>query len=419
MQTEIITIGDEILIGQIVDTNSAWIGKQIVQAGGEVRYITTIPDRKEEIIKALQVASERSELVLLTGGLGPTKDDVTKMSIAEYFGVELVEFPKVLAHIEELFARKGRPLNEGNRSQAKLPSNCTPLQNDYGTAPGMQFDEDGVRFVSMPGVPYEMKEIMSTHVLPHVVNSNEETLRHVTTVTANVPESELMKRLSEFETELPPHIKLAYLPHMNLVRLRLTGRGASETELIANLRGEQMRLKEILGNVVIATEDENIGLILGKLLMKRNATMSIAESCTGGFASHLITRNSGSSAYYPGSVVTYSYDIKTAILGVPSEVLWQQGAVSEDVVKHMANSVRRNMNTDFALAISGIAGPGGATKDKPVGTVWMAVCNKEDTITKCYHLKGNRQQNIERSSLLGLEMLRKLVVASDSVPVES
>lgn len=414
MQTEIITIGDEILIGQIVDTNSAWIGQQIVEAGGEVRYITTIADKKEEIKHALDIASKRSDIVLITGGLGPTKDDVTKVSMAEHFGVELVNYPNVLAHIEKLFARKGRPLNDGSRSQAMLPENCTPLQNDLGTAPGMQFDEGNVRFVSMPGVPYEMKAIMEAHVLPFVRSKNSKVLRHVTTISANVPESELMKRLSGFESELPAHIKLAYLPHMNLVRLRLTGRGDDEIALEAELTGQQRKLMEVLGDVAIATEDIKLGQILGQELLKRNATMSIAESCTGGFASHLITQNSGSSAYYPGSVVTYSYDIKTSVLGVPSELLWQQGAVSEDVVKHMANRVRRQMNTDFGLAISGIAGPGGATKDKPVGTVWIAVCSNNETVTKCYHLKGNRQQNIERSSLLGLELLRKLVVASDS-----
>jgi len=414
MQTEIITIGDEILIGQIIDTNSAWIGQQIVEAGGEVRYITTIADKKKEIKHALDIASKRSELVLITGGLGPTKDDVTKVSMAEHFGVEMVNYPDVLAHIEKLFARKGRPLNDGNRSQAVLPSNCTPLQNDLGTAPGMQFDEGNVRFVSMPGVPYEMKAIMETFVLPFVRSQNSIALRHVTTISANVPESELMNRLSGFESELPPHIKLAYLPHMNVVRLRLTGRGDDENTLETELRDQQLKLMKVLGDVAIATEDIKLGQILGQELLKRNATMSIAESCTGGFASHLITQNSGSSAYYPGSVVTYSYDIKTAVLGVPSELLWQQGAVSEDVVKHMANSVRRQMNADFGLAISGIAGPGGATKDKPVGTVWIAVCSKNETVAKCYHLKGNRQQNIERSSLLGLELLRKLVVASDS-----
>jgi len=414
MLTEIITIGDEILIGQIIDTNSAWIGQQIVAAGGEVRYITTIPDKKEEIKHALSIAQERSDLVLITGGLGPTKDDVTKIAIAEHFEVDLVNFPDVLTHIERLFARKGRTLNDGNRSQAVLPDNCTPLQNDLGTAPGMQFDEADVRFVSMPGVPYEMKAIMEAYVLPFVRSKNSNVLRHVTTISVNVPESELMNRLDGFEGELPEHVKLAYLPHMNVVRLRLTGRGDSAEVLEEELRDQQRKLMEVLGDVAVATEDIKLAEILGQELLQRNATMSIAESCTGGFASHLITQNAGSSAYYPGSMVTYSYDVKTSALGISSELLWQQGAVSEDVVKQMANSVRRQLNTDFGLAISGIAGPGGATKDKPVGTVWMAASNGKTTVAKCYTLKGNRQQNIERSSLLGLELLRKLVVASDS-----
>jgi len=410
MLTEIITIGDEILIGQIVDTNSAWMGQQVVQAGGEVTRITTIQDSVDVICEALAIAEKRSELILLTGGLGPTKDDVTKDALCKYFDCELELREDVLAHLEDYYKTRNRELREANRTQAYLPSKSITLQNNFGTAPGMRFDRDGVTFVSMPGVPYEMKALMEEFVLPEFQKRSEQTLRHRTTVTANVPESVLAAQLSDFESELPSNIKLAYLPHMNFVRVRLTGRGNDEYKLESTLDELQIKLKTVLGDVVIAFDDVNIGIILGRLLKERKETMSIAESCTGGYASHMITKNSGSSAFYPGSIVTYSYDVKSSFLSVPAEMLWQEGAVSEHVVRMMAENVRRKLNTTYSLAISGIAGPGGGTKDKPVGTVWMAVASKGKTIAKCYQLKGNRIQNIERSSLLGLELLRKLVV---------
>lgn len=410
MRTDIITIGDEILIGQIVDTNSAWMSSQVVQNGGQIQRIVTVPDSIEEIIQAIKEAETRSELILLTGGLGPTRDDLTKAALCQYFNCELEFRQDVLAHLEALFASRNRPLNEGNRSQAYLPQLSETLKNNLGTAPGMRFRKNGITYVSMPGVPYEMKDLMERFVLPDMrLQSSTNILRHKTTVSANIPESVLSEQLAHYEASLPKYIKLAYLPHMNLVRLRLTAKGTDEQILEGELEKYQAELCEIIGKAAISREDKNLGQILGDALLQREATMSIAESCTGGFASHLITRNPGSSAYFPGSMTTYSYDVKTALLGVNSETLWSVGAVSEEVVATMANNVMYRVGTDFALAISGIAGPGGATKDKPVGTVWMAVCNRQQTFTKCYHLKGNRLQNIERSSLLGLEMLRKLV----------
>jgi len=410
MLTEIITIGDEILIGQIVDTNSAWMGQNVVQAGGTISRITTVRDAVDDICNALREAENRSELVLITGGLGPTKDDVTKKALCEYFNCRLELRQDVLSHLEELFRTKNRTMAEANRSQAYLPESCTALTNKYGTAPGMRFERNGVTYVSMPGVPYEMRAIMQEYVLPEFSARTTDYLRHCTTVTANVPESVLANQLEEFDRQLPENVKIAYLPHMNIVRIRLTATGSDANQLENVLAEQQERLKNKLGDIVIADQDKNMGLILGDILTDRKETMAIAESCTGGYASHLITKNSGSSVYYPGSMITYSYDIKSGMLGVPSELLWQEGAVSEDVVRIMAENVRRKLNTTYSLAISGIAGPSGGTKDKPVGTVWMAVASKDQTFTKSYHLKGNRIQNIERSSLLGLELLRKLIL---------
>ncbi|MCB9246540.1 MAG: CinA family nicotinamide mononucleotide deamidase-related protein [Flavobacteriales bacterium] len=410
MRTDIITIGDEILIGQIVDTNSAWMSSKVVENGGQIQRIVTVPDRIPSIMEAIREAESRSELILITGGLGPTRDDLTKEALCTYFNCELEFRPDVLEHLEKLYASRNRPLNAGNRSQAYLPALSETLPNELGTAPGMRFRMNGKIYVSMPGVPYEMKDLMKRFVLPELRNrASSELLRHCTTVIANIPESTLSERLADFESALPDHVKLAYLPHMNLVRLRLTAKGADEQKLEEILRHYQDVLCTILGGAAIARADMNMGQILGEALTTRNETMGIAESCTGGYASHLITQNPGSSRYFPGSMVTYSYDVKTSQLGVNSDTLWTVGAVSEEVVRTMAENVMHRLGTDYGLAISGIAGPDGATKDKPVGTVWMAVANRSSTFAKCYHLKGNRLQNIERSSLLGLEFLRKLI----------
>jgi nicotinamide-nucleotide amidase len=415
MRTEVITIGDEILIGQIVDTNSAWMGQQLVEVGAEVVKITSISDKIEEIVHAIDRALEsKTELILITGGLGPTKDDVTKKALCVYFNCDLVLHQDILDLLTVRYASAHKTLNEANRTQAWLPSACEPLSNPFGTAPGMSFQIGKTRLVSMPGVPYEMKGIMQSHILPWIEQNSRDFIRHRTSLTANVPESVLAGKLKEFENNLPPNVKLAYLPHMNLVRLRLSSRGSESKVLEQKLLQLQKEMNAILPESVISDEDLNLAQILGNHLLRQKKTMSIAESCTGGYVSHLITKNPGSSAYYPGAVVSYSYDIKSAELDVDPELLWNEGAVSEPVVRQMAMAVRKKMNTNFALALSGIAGPDGATIDKPVGTVWLAVCDEKNCYSKLYHLKGNRAQNIERSSLLGLEMLRKLVTGNVS-----
>lgn len=410
MKAEIITIGDEILIGQIVDTNSAWMASKLNEIGWEVSRIHTIPDVEEDIVATLKSASERCEMILMTGGLGPTKDDVTKLALCDLFQCKLVLHQPTLDHISTAFKTMNKPLRDAHISQAMLPDQCTPLKNEYGTAPGMMFKLSTCKVISMPGVPYEMKGIMSSEVLPMMSNMGAEAIEHHTLVCANMPESVISEHLADIQSGLPKSVRLAYLPHFNFVRLRLTGRGKTREEVQTRILNVAEKIKQILGKVVIAEEDLKIEEIIGKLLVGKGQTVTFAESCTGGFVAQMITAIPGSSAYFPGSFVTYSYDNKTEILGVDADLLWREGAVSEEVVSTMCSSVLVKNRTDYALALSGIAGPGGGTADKPVGTVWIAVANRQQVFTKLYHLNGNRNQNIERSANLGLEMLRKLIV---------
>jgi len=410
LKAEIITIGDEILIGQIVDTNSAWMGLKLNEIGWEISRIHTIPDTTADIIETLSIASQRSQVVLLTGGLGPTKDDVTKLALCKFYNCESSFHEPTYEYISRIYETLNKPLKDAHRFQAMLPDACEALHNPYGTAPGMLFRNNNSVVISMPGVPYEMKGIMQTSVLPLLQKMSSEEIYSHTLVTANIPESVISEKLEDFETSLPDHVKLAYLPHFNFVRLRLTGRGDKREEIKSQVSRLAQQLSELLGPIVIADEDLRIEEILGQHLSKMNKTVTFAESCTGGYVAHLITSIAGSSSYFPGSVVTYSYDNKTETLGVDADLLWSEGAVSEEVVMKMCQTVRIKNDTDFALALSGIAGPGGGTTEKPVGTLWVAVCDKNRVYTKLYHLKGNRIQNIQRSANLGLEMLRKLVV---------
>jgi nicotinamide-nucleotide amidase len=409
LKAEIITIGDEILIGQVVDTNSAWMAKGLNEIGWEVSRIVTISDTQESIISALDQASKRSDAVLITGGLGPTKDDVTKFALCEFFQDKLVVHEESLTHIRAMFERVGRSMNPANLQQAHLPSKCQVLQNDFGTAPGMLFTHNKIKIFSMPGVPYEMKGIMQSHVLPMLETLGGDVVEHRTFVTANVPESHISEMLEAFENSLPASCKLAYLPHFNFVRLRLTVRGKKASKLHELLTAKSLELTKILGKMVISETDGQIQEILSKILAKRKESITCAESCTGGYVSHLLTSVPGSSAYFPGSVVTYSYENKSEFLGIDPTLLWSQGAVSKEVVEQMCVAARAKMKTNYALALSGIAGPTGGTPDKPVGTVWIAVCNENEVFSKMYVLRGNRIQNIQRSAYLGLEMVRKLM----------
>jgi nicotinamide-nucleotide amidase len=410
LNAAVVTIGDEILIGQIVDTNSAWMGRELNAIGWEIREVRSIPDDADAILETLAYFESKVEVVLMTGGLGPTKDDITKKTLCRYFNSELEFNAEVKRQLEERFKQIGRTLNEANLTQAMLPKKSTVLYNSVGTAPGMLFSRNGTRFVSMPGVPYEMRNIMQEHVLPMLDEESDDLVEHRTLVTANVPESELATKLREVEEQLPKQIKLAYLPHFNYVRLRLTGRAKNSQELTNQLEQAIAAVKHAVGKHIIHDGDIRIEELVGKLLHERQETLTIAESCTGGRVANLITSVPGSSAYFPGSVVTYSYDNKSKILDVDSDVLWKKGAVSEEVVLKMATSARELNDATYALSLSGIAGPGGGTPSKPVGTVWIAVASENGVFAKEFRFSGNREKNIEFSAHVGLELVRKMIL---------
>jgi len=414
IRAEIITIGDEILIGQIVDTNSAWMGKQLSDIGIQVFQITSISDNKEHILNALKEASQRAEIVLITGGLGPTKDDVTKVSLAQYFNSSLIFNESVYGDVEKVFNKFGREVSLVNRKQAEVVANCTPLQNQVGTAPGMWFDEGGVVYVSMPGVPYEMKFLMTAHVLPRLKEKFVTPfILHRSILTQGIGESNLAEKISDFEDALPSHIKLAYLPAPGMVRLRLSATGVHEDVIRAEMETLLEKLETYISEFRFGFDEDSMADVLGKLLIEKKLSLSTAESCTGGFIAHQLTSVAGSSAWYMGSTVTYSYKSKTEILGIDEKMMIEHGAVSEEVVLAMAENVRKLMKTDCAVATSGIAGPGGGTPDKPVGTVWIAVALPGKVFAKKVLLGDNRLKTIQVASETALNMLRKAIIASD------
>ena len=411
MHAHIITIGDEILIGQIVDTNSAWMGQQLNLAGIEVTEITTVSDTRNSIYKGLQQASQNADIILLTGGLGPTKDDITKKVLAEYFGVELEFNEGMWQHITKFFEQLNRKTNESHRAQCYLPSNCQTLINKMGTAPGMWFEHDGKVFVSMPGVPYEMKYLMTNEVIPKLKSTFEtQAIVHRTIRTAGYGESDIANKVVDIEEGLPDFVKLAFLPNLGQVRLRLTARGKDEAYLNTFLDKKVEEIKERLGDIIFGFEKESIGEVVGNLLKEQGKTIGTLESCTGGFLAHQITSVAGSSAYFKGSIVAYSNDIKTKLLDVQPDTLAQHGAVSEETVIEMVKGGLNTLNVDYAIAVSGIAGPTGGTPTKPVGTIWVAVGNKDHI--EAHLVKGgkNRMKNIERTATLALNILRKFAL---------
>ena len=412
MKVEIITIGDEILIGQIVDTNSAWMAQELNDIGAKVERIVTISDGMDEIVSALSEAEKRSDIVLITGGLGPTKDDVTKKALAQYFNCGFTFYPEIEAHIAKLFARFGREMSKLNSLQAELPSACEPLQNNLGTAPGMWFERNGTVFVSLPGVPYEMKGLMQEHVLPRIKRGfNMPVIMHQTVLTMGMGESWLSERIAYWEDALPQGIKLAYLPSPGRVRLRLSAFGKDETILAKTLQIEVDKLIAIIPELVYGFNTDTIEAVVGNLLREQGKTVSTAESCTGGLIAHKLTSISGSSDYFLGSVVAYANEIKMDSLGVSEQNLIDFGAVSEQVVIQMADGVKKRLKTDYAVATSGIAGPNGGTSEKPVGTVWIAVAGPNGTFAKKFLFGQNRERNIEIAANTALNLLRKTLTS--------
>jgi nicotinamide-nucleotide amidase len=410
MKIELVTIGDELLIGQVVDTNSAWIGNKLNEAGFEVSRINSISDTEEAILNILDETSKRADVVLLTGGLGPTKDDITKVTLCKYFNTHLVFSEEVFVNIRQLLKGRVSSINELNRQQAMVPENCTVIQNPVGTAPVMWFEYEGTIFVSMPGVPSEMKYAVENSVIPRLSNRfHAGSIMHKTVIVHNIPEAVLAEMLEEWEQKLPSYIKLAYLPSPGRIRLRLTGRGKDKGHVEKTIDEFVEQLHLILGEAILGYEDVSTAQIIAQLFTERKLTLAAAESCTGGNLAHQITLLPGSSRYFKGSVVAYHNQIKKTVLGVDEIDLNRFGAVSEKVVEQMAQGARKNMDVDYAVATSGIAGPDGGTEEKPVGTVWIAVAGPENLISAKYNFGQIRERNIIRSTEMALVMLKKMV----------
>jgi nicotinamide-nucleotide amidase len=405
---EVISIGDELLIGQVENTNASWMARQLNAAGIKVSRINTVSDDRHQIISILAESGKRADLVLITGGLGPTRDDITKEVLCEFFNSRLVFNEDVFVQIRKLFQLRGYDVNRLNRSQAEIPSNCRPIPNHHGTAPGMWFEKENKIYVSMPGVPFEMQPMMTNHVIPEVLKRfTTGAIVHKTLLTQGIPESILAHTIEEWERKIPENIKLAYLPQPGMVRLRLSAYGKNRETLEQQIERESAKLMALIPDVVFGYDEDTLEAIIGKLLTERVQTLSTAESCTGGYLAHMITSVPGSSAYFRGSVVAYDNDIKEHFLGVHSDTLMEYGAVSKPVVMEMADGIRKRFATDYAIAVSGIAGPDGGTPEKPVGTTWIALATPQDMITGVYKLGENRQRNIQKAALAGLGMLWK------------
>ncbi|MFT4996415.1 MAG: nicotinamide-nucleotide amidase [Flavobacteriales bacterium] len=415
MLAEIITIGDEILIGQTVDTNSAWLGEHLNRYGIEVIQITSINDKKTSIINALQDAEKRADVILITGGLGPTKDDITKKVLADYFGAKLIIHEGALENIKDIFHRRGREVLQINVDQALVPDNCEVILNSKGTAPGMYFEEKEKIYVSMPGVPYEMKAMMEQVVFEKLNTIGDNyTIVHETITVVGVPESHLSVAIESVEDNLPHHVKLAYLPHLNLVRLRLSAKSAEHIadELKIEINTAFDQIKSIIGNVWFEG-DRNLPEIVGDLLKTHKKTIGTIESCSGGFVAHSLTAVAGSSAYYKGSLLTYAYEAKVAIAGIDQAMLNEHGAVSEQVCEAMAQNAKAKLEIDYCISTTGIAGPGGGTDEKPVGLVFIGLSKPDGTVeVKRCEFHGTRIQIIERTAYTALDMVRKAIDSS-------
>ncbi len=413
MCAEVITIGDELLIGQVVDTNSAWIAEKLNEYGIELFQITSVHDNREHIIAALDEAFSRADIVLTTGGLGPTKDDITKHVLCEYFETHLIENASVRAHIMELYKERPDVLNRLTATQWLVPENALILENRVGSAPLMVFHHDKQILASMPGVPYEMKIAMEEQILPYIENyelqiTNYESghILHRTLQVSGIPESSLAIILEDFENEMPPSLHLAYLPKDGMIRLRLSTYGGMSEE---DMNRWFDRLKELVAEYLIADSDEPLEVIAGNLLKQKGATIATAESCTGGKMASLLNKHAGSSAFYWGSVISYDNSVKEHLLGVPEEMIQAHGVVSEEVVRTMAESVKKVIGTDYAIATSGIAGPAGGSPEKPVGTVWIAWATPKGTYAECFHLGKLREQVTDRACTKALVRLIQLL----------
>lgn len=411
-QASIITIGDELLIGQVIDTNSAWMAQELNKSGIRVVRRVAVGDVWEEIWNALDEEQKQADIILITGGLGPTADDITKPLLCKYFGGKMVVNEEARQNVLDIFTKLNRPIIERNLKQGEVPDVCTVLQNKRGTAPGMCFRKNEKVFISLPGVPHEMKGLMTDDVIPMLQKQFKfPVIIHKTLLTAGVGESFLAELIKDFEEALPSHIKLAYLPNYGMVRLRLSSTGFNKEETEKEVQQLFETLQSLVKDYMVTNEDEPLEKVVGRLLMSKSKTMCTAESCSGGYIAHLITSIPGSSEFYDGSVVSYSYQAKEDLLQVDKNTLESLGAVSEEVVIQMAKGALKNIKSDYAIAVSGIMGPNGGTPDKPVGTVWVAVGNKEKIQAQKLYFRFDRTRNIQLTAVNALNLLRKFILA--------
>lgn len=417
MTTHLLTIGDEILIGQITDTNSAWMSRELNLRGIAVTGKSSVGDTRQAIIDGIEHAARQAPIVIMTGGLGPTKDDITKKTLADMFDSGMSFHQETYDRIAGYFQKVGRTVPPAMMAQATLPDKAVILPNKVGTAPGMWFERGDTVFISLPGVPFEMEYLMTYEVMPRLQQRFQpRPIAHRTLLTAGEGESNIAKRIEALEDSLPPHIKLAYLPALGQVRLRLTAvwPGAIVPEagekMGVELDAYKARLEALLPDLIFGYEEESLEKVIGQLLLQQGKTFGTAESCTGGYVAHLITSVAGASDYFPGTVVSYSNELKIKLLGVSPETLGQHGAVSEPTVREMAQGALTTLGVDVALAISGIAGPGGGTADKPVGTVWMAVADKNRTLSQKHVFGRDRVKNIQLSGTYALNFVRKFLL---------
>ena len=413
MQAEIITIGDEILIGQIVDTNSAFIGKELNKIGVSVYQITSVQDDKEHILKAIAEAEENADIIILTGGLGPTKDDITKHTLAEYFNDNLVQNDTVLKHIEHLFTKYiSTPISDINRQQALVPSKAKVLLNRFGTAPGMLLEKGDKSFISLPGVPYEMKALIVNEVLPHLQKKyNRPHIIHKTLMTYGLGESAIASRIEAFENSLPKEVKLAYLPNLGKVRLRLSAKSFDKEKIESEINRLSKELITYVGDIFVGFEDQSsIEALIGNLLTENNKTLAIAESCTGGNISKIITSVPGASRYFVGSVISYSEQVKIETLEVPETLIKKHSVVSAAVAKSMALNIQQKFNTDFAIAVTGNAGPTKDKTDESVGKVFIAIAFPDGISVHDFNFGQPREKVIQRASMKALELLKSMIL---------
>jgi nicotinamide-nucleotide amidase len=417
LKAHLLTIGDEILIGQIVDTNSAWMSVELNLRGIQVTGKSSVGDTRDAIVSGFLDAARHADVVIATGGLGPTKDDITKKTLADLFGSPMSFHPETYARIEGYFAKIGRPTPPAMRDQATLPDRALILPNKVGTAPGLWFERDNTVFISLPGVPFEMQHLMTEEVMPRLLRRfPARPIAHRTLQTACEGESNIAKRIEAFESSLPEHIRLAYLPALGQVRLRLTGiwqgevTPGAEAALQAELDARKLELEELLPDLVYGHEEDSLELAVGRLLRDQHQQLVTAESCTGGYVAHLLTKVPGASDYFPGAVVTYSYEMKTRLLGVPPETIERHGAVSEETVVAMARGALERLGGDVAVSISGIAGPGGGTPEKPVGLVWIAVADRTRAVTLKQIFGRDRVKNIQLTGTYALNLVRQFLL---------